>query len=56
MIIDQKLEQVDSLKYLESIITWNGSCTQVIRSRIALGKTAFSRVRILLVKRGTDIQ
>ena len=52
---DQTLEQLDP-KYCGSILTWNGRCTDIIRSRIAFGKIAFSRVRNVLVTRGIGVK
>ena len=37
----QSLEQVDSFKHLENIITLNGSCNENISSRIELRKVEF---------------
>ena len=47
----KKLEQVKSFRYLGSLLTWNGSCTEEIRSRITLGKEAFGKVRGLLTSK-----
>jgi len=47
-IIDQKqLENVESFKYLGSILTNDGRCTCEIKCRIAMAKTAFNKKRTL---------
>jgi len=46
--IDQKqLENVESFKYLGSILTNDGTCTCEIKCRIAMAKTAFNKKRTL---------
>jgi hypothetical protein len=48
IIIDQKqLENVESFKYLGSILTNDGRCTCEIKSRIAMAKAAFNKKRTL---------
>ena len=48
IMIDQKqLGNVESFKYLGSILTNDGSCTCEIKSRIAIAKAAFSKKRAL---------
>ena len=50
IVIDQKqLENVESFKYLGSILTRDGSCTCEIKCRIAMAKTAFSKKRAVLL-------
>jgi hypothetical protein len=47
-MIDQKeLENVESFKYLGSILTNNGRCTCEIKYRIAMAKAAFNKKRTL---------
>ena len=47
-MIDQKqLENVESFKYLGSILTNDGRCTCEIESRIAMAKAAFNKKRAL---------
>ena len=47
-MIDQKqLENVESFKYLCSILTNDGSCACEIKCRIAIDKAAFSKNRTL---------
>jgi hypothetical protein len=47
-MIDQKqLENVESLKYLGSILTNDGRCTCEIKCRIAMAKTALNKTRNL---------
>ena len=46
--IDQKqLENVESFKYLGSILTNDGRCTSEIKCRIAMAKAAFNKKRTL---------
>jgi len=48
IMIDQKqLENVDSLKYLVSMLTNDGRCTYEIKSRIAMAKAALNKKRAL---------
>jgi len=48
IMIDQKqLENVESFKYVGSILTNDGRCTCEIRSRIAMAKAAFNKKRAL---------
>jgi len=48
IIIDQKqLENVESFKYLGSILTNDGRCTCEIKCRIAMAKDAFNKKRTL---------
>ena len=48
IITDQKrLENVESFKYLGSILTNNGRCTCEIKCRIAMAKAAFNKKRTL---------
>jgi hypothetical protein len=47
-MIDQKqLENVESFKYLGSILTNDGRCTCEIKCRIAMAKAAFHKKRVL---------
>jgi hypothetical protein len=47
-MIDQKqLENVESFKYVSSMITNDGRCTCEIKSRIAMAKAAFNKKRAL---------
>ena len=48
IMIDQgQLENVESFKYLGSILTNNGRCTCEIKCRIAMAKAAFNKNRTL---------
>ena len=48
IMIDQKqLENVESFKYLGSILTNDGRCTCEIKCRIAMGKAAFTKKRAI---------
>ena len=44
----QYLEEVDSFKYLGSLLTNDGTCSKEIRTRIAMGKMAYEREKRLL--------
>ena len=47
-MLDQKqLENVESFKYLGSILTNDGRCTGEIKCRTAMAKAAFSKKRAL---------
>jgi len=49
IIIDQNLlENVESFKYLSSILTNDGRCTCEIKCRTAIAKTAFNREKALI--------
>jgi len=51
IIIDQKqLENVESFKYLGSILTNDGRCTCEIKCRIAMAKAAFNKKRTLFTR------
>jgi hypothetical protein len=53
-MIDQKqLENVESFKYLGSILTNDGRCTGEIKCRIAMAKAAFNKKRNLLLAHWT---
>jgi len=47
MIIQKQLENVESFKYLGSILTNDGRCTCEIKCRIAMAKAAFNQKRTL---------
>jgi hypothetical protein len=48
IMIDQKqLENVESFKYLGSILTNDGRCTCEIKCRIAMANAAFNKLRNL---------
>jgi hypothetical protein len=54
IMIDQKqLENVETFKYLGSILTNDGRCTCEIKCRIAMAKAAFNKKRTLPVFTGT---
>jgi hypothetical protein len=47
-MIDQKqLENVESFKYLGSMLTFDGRCTYEIKCRIAMAKAAFNKKMVL---------
>lgn len=43
------MQQVDSFKCLVSLVTWNGSITGDIKSRISMVKRASEKVKRLLI-------
>jgi len=48
IVIDQKhLQNVESFKYLDSMLTNDGRCTGEIKGRIAIAKAAFNNKRPL---------
>jgi hypothetical protein len=47
MIEQKQLENVESFKYLGSILTNDGRCTCEIKCRIAMAKAAFNKKRAL---------
>ena len=52
VLIDQKqLENVESFKYLGSMLTNDGRCTREIKSRIAMAKSAFNKTKTLFTNR-----
>ena len=49
LMIDQKqLENVESFKYLGSILTNDGRCTCEIKCRIAMAKAAFNKKALFI--------
>jgi hypothetical protein len=52
LMIDQKqLQNVESFKYLGSMLTTDGRCTCEIKSRIAMAKAAFKKKRALFTSK-----
>jgi hypothetical protein len=47
MIAQKQLENVESFKYLGSILTNDGRCTCEIKCRIAMAKAAFNKKKTL---------
>ena len=47
MIGQKQLQNVESFKYLGSMLTNDGSCTCEIKSRIAMAKAAFNKKKVL---------
>ena len=47
MIDQQQLENVESFKYLGSMLTNDGRCACEINSRIAMAKAAFNKKKTL---------
>jgi hypothetical protein len=47
MINQKQLENVESFKYLSSILTNDGRCTCEIKRRIAMAKAAFNKKKAL---------
>ncbi len=44
----EALDEVDKFKYLGSMFVANGQCTEEIRSRINLARSAFYRLQLYL--------
>jgi hypothetical protein len=55
IMVDQKLENVESFKYLGSILTNDGRCTCEIKCRIAMAKAAFNK-KIALFTSTLDLE
>jgi hypothetical protein len=53
MIDPKQLENVESFKYLGSILTNDGRCTCEIKWRIAMAKAAFNKKRALFTSTWT---
>src|SRR5215469_8537467 len=52
IVVDGRpLEQIDRFKYLGSTITSDAGCTKAIRIRIAMGKPAFNKKKVLLTSK-----
>jgi hypothetical protein len=51
MIGQKQLENVESLKYLGSILTNDGRCTREIKFRIVMAKAAFSKKKTLFASK-----
>jgi hypothetical protein len=51
MTDQKKLENVESFKYLGSVLTNDGRCTYVIKSRIAMAKVTFNKKRALFTSK-----
>jgi hypothetical protein len=47
MIAQKQLDNVESFKYLGSMLRNDGRCTCEIKSRIAMAKAAFNKKRVL---------
>ena len=47
IIYQKRLGNMDSINYLDSMLTNNGRCTCVIESMIAMAKAAFNKKRAL---------
>jgi hypothetical protein len=47
MLNQKQLENMESFKYLGSILTNDGICTCEIKCRIAVAKVAFNKKRVL---------
>jgi hypothetical protein len=56
-MIDQKqMENVESFKYLGSMLTNDGRCTCEIKSRIAIAKAAFNKRAHFTGKMGLELR
>ena len=51
MIDKKQLENVECVKYLCSILTYDGRCTCEIKSRIAMAKAAFNKKKTLFTSK-----
>ena len=47
-INNENIKQVDSFKYLGSLITTDGKCIKEVRTRIGMAKTSFHKMKALL--------
>jgi hypothetical protein len=47
----KKLENLESFKYLGSVLTNDGRCTYVIKTRIAMAKVTFNKKRTLFIRK-----
>jgi hypothetical protein len=58
LMIDQKqMENVESFKYLDSMLTNYGRCACEIKSRIAMAKAAFNKKRAhFTIKIGLELR
>jgi len=55
IIKGERLEQVGRFKYLGSLITKDARCEQEIRTRIALAKGAYSKIKQLVTNRSISL-
>jgi hypothetical protein len=53
MIAQRQLEDVESFKYLGSILTNDGRCTCEIKCRIVMAKAAFNKKRVFFLAHWT---
>jgi hypothetical protein len=53
MINQNQLDNVESFKYLGSMLTNDGRCTCEIKSRTAMAKAAFNKKRAFLLAKWT---
>ena len=51
----EELEQVSRYKYLGSVVTEDGRCLEEIKTRIAIAKTSFNRIKSLVTNRSISI-
>ena len=57
IVIDKKiLEQVEKYKYLGSVITQNGRCNEVIKTRIVTAKTTSNKIKPLIINRSVSLK
>ena len=56
MIEQKRLENMESLKYLGSMLTNDGRCTCEIKSRIAMAKAAFKKKKRALFTSTLDLK
>ena len=51
----EQLEQVERYKYLGSVVTRDGRCKEEIKTRLAIAKSAFTRIKSIVTNRTISI-
>ena len=52
---EEALEQVEKYKYLGSLVTQDGRCVEDIKTRIAIAKNAFTKIKAMVTNRAISI-
>ena len=52
---EEVLEQVEKYKYLGSLVTQDGRCVEDIKTRIAIAKNAFTKIKAMVTNRAISI-
>ena len=52
---EEVLEQVEKYKYLGSLVTQDGRCVEDIKTRIAIAKNAFTKIKAMITNRAISI-